>query len=117
MGAGAEHWAKVAALDAMGRAGDPAATPELLAVLDGEKECWHTKSSAIRALTALGVAEAGPAILKTLARDKDPDTREAAIIALGELRYMNAARLLNRIAGEGTHLAEPARQALARLKP
>lgn len=100
-----------------GASGDPEAVARLLEVLVGDKECWHTKTAALRALARLGAASAGPAILKTLARDPDPDVREAAIEALGVLGYQQARRLLERLSGD-THqpaLAVAAQRALARL--
>jgi hypothetical protein len=118
---GAEHWARVEALE---RATD---ARELYGVLDDAKECWHTKAAAMRALVRLASAaaagattpatdEAGAAILKTLARATDDDVREAAIDALGALRYDRAARMLERIAaGDGpAHLIAAAQRALAR---
>ena len=118
MGSGQEHWDRVAALEAMGSRGDPAVVPDLVAVLEGERECWHTRTAAIRALVALGAQAAGPAILKLLARDADPDVREAAVDALGVLRCEKAARLLERIhAGDpSAALREKAARALTRLR-
>ena len=120
MGAGAEHWERVASLEALGTSGGPEAVARLLDVLAGDagdKECWHTKTAALRALAHLGAAAAGPAILKTLARDPDPEVREAAIEALGVLGFQQARRLLERLGGDPHRpaLAEAARRALARL--
>jgi HEAT repeat protein len=115
MGSGAEHWARVEAIDALGRSGGRAAIEELRGILDGEKECWHTRTAAIRALVTLDAVEAGPAILKLLARDRDPDVREAAIEAVGALGVTNAIKLLRKIEAEEPPLREAARRALARL--
>lgn len=116
MGSGDDHWARVEAIEEMGRAGDRSASQALRAVLDGEKECWHTKTAAIRALVALGAVEAGPAILKTLARDRDPDVREAAIVAMGVLGVTNATKILSKIADEEPALRAAALRALDKLK-
>jgi HEAT repeat protein len=100
MGSGDEHWRRVERLETLRDAG------ELQAVLEeDEKECWHTKTAAIRSLVAMG--QGGASILKTLARDKDPDVRQAAIEALGELRFPQAARVLRRIADDQ---ADPMRE-------
>jgi HEAT repeat protein len=117
MGSGAEHWARVEALESLGRSGDHSAVAELTEVLDGEKECWHTKTAAIHALVALGAAGAAPAILKTLARDRDPDVREAAVDALGAFRFARAARALERLIDHepDSPLAACARRALDRI--
>ena len=108
-----EHWQRVEALERMAQ--DPGAVPALVAVLtEDEKECWHTKTAAIRSLVVH--REGGAAILKTLARDGDPDVRECAIAALGELGFAQARRLLERIAGdENDPLRIRAREALAKL--
>ncbi len=118
MGAGEAHWARVEELGALGAAPDRAAAiAELTAVLDGDaRECWHTRTAAIRALVAQNAVEAAPAILKLLARDRDPDTREAAIDALAALRFTRATRALERIADDEGPLAARARAALAVLK-
>jgi HEAT repeat protein len=118
MGSGKEHWDRVAALEELGTLGDASHVPELVAVLDGEKECWHTRTAAIRALVRLEAREAGPAILKLLARDDDPDVRELAIDALGALRCEQAARLLERIQAEDESrlLREKATRALERIR-
>jgi HEAT repeat protein len=93
MGSGDEHWRRVEYLEKLRDA------TELISVLEeDEKECWHTKTAAIRSLVAVG--EGGPAILKTLARDQDPDVRQAAIEALGELKVSRAMRVLQRIADD-----------------
>jgi HEAT repeat protein len=112
MGSGEEHWARVESLE---RSSDTAA---LLDVLDNPKECWHTIGAAMRALARLRAPEAGPAILKTLARAEDPDVREAAIVTLGELRFARATRVLERIAAEDPvdHLRAAARTALSKLR-
>jgi HEAT repeat protein len=120
MGSGAEHWERVASLEALGTgstSGEPEAVARLLEVLEGDKECWHTKTAALRALARLRATAAGPAILKTLARDPDPDVREAAIDTLGVLGFQQARRLLERLCGDSGQpaLAEAARRALARL--
>jgi len=119
MGAGAEHWARVEELEALGRGEKSAAAiAELVAVLDGERECWHTRTAAIRALVALDASESAPAILKSLARDRDPDVREAAIEALAAFRFTRATRLLERITTDepNTPLAALAQSALARIR-
>ncbi|HEX2570744.1 MAG TPA: HEAT repeat domain-containing protein [Polyangia bacterium] len=124
MGAGTEHWERVASLEALGTngtngaSGAPDAVARLLEVLAGDKECWHTKTAALRALARLGATAAGPAILKTLARDPDPDVREAAIEALGALGFQQARRLLERLSDDPHQpaLAAAARRALARLE-
>jgi HEAT repeat protein len=117
VGSGAEHWERVEALTRMGAAGDRAAVPELVAVLEeDDKECWHTRTAAIRSLVQLGAVEAAPAILRTLARDDDPDTREAAVDALGAFGFARARRVLERLAAAADDpLAARARAALARL--
>jgi HEAT repeat protein len=113
MGSGEEHWRRVEELESL--AGDRAAVPSLIAVLEeDEKECWHTKTAAIRSLVVTG--EGGPAILKTLARDTDPDVRQAAIEALGALRFTQASKMLKRICDdENDPLRELAARALAKL--
>ena len=93
MGSGEAHWRRVEHLESLRDAG------ELVAVLEEDvKECWHTKTAAIRSLVALN--QGGAAILKTLVRDKDPDVRQAAIEALAALRFAQAARVLSRIAAD-----------------
>jgi HEAT repeat protein len=109
VGAGAEHWARVEALE---RSDDRI---DLLSVIEGERECWHTRTAALRSLARLRAEEAAPGILKLLARDKDPSVREAAIDALGTLRYPRAKKLLERIAREDPSLAPSARRSLASL--
>src|SRR4051794_23641691 len=106
MGRGEAHWQRVETLE---RSRDRA---ELIAVLEeDEKECWHTKTAAIRSLVEIG--EGGAAILKTLAKDQDPDVRQCAIEALGKLKFAQAARILQRIAGDETDsLKDTARAAL-----
>jgi HEAT repeat protein len=119
MGRGKEHWDRVAWLEGMGRQGEKWRIPELIAVLDDEKECWHTRTTAMRSLVQLEAREAGPAILKLLARDDDPDTREVAIDALGALRCEQATRLLERIQAaddETRVLREKAGLALERIR-
>jgi HEAT repeat protein len=109
MGSGDEHWRRVEHLERLRDA------TELISVLEeDEKECWHTKTAAIRSLVAIG--EGGPVILKTLARDEDPGVREAAIDALGELKFARAERMLRRIADdERDPLRVEAQRALAKL--
>src|SRR3954469_10303351 len=88
-----EHWRRVEHLEALRDA------EELTAVLEEDtKECWHTKTAAIRSLAAMKLG--GAALLKTLARDKYPDVRQAAMEALGALKFAQAARLLARIAAD-----------------
>jgi HEAT repeat protein len=101
----------------MGAVGDLAAVPALVEVLSGERECWHTKTAAIRSLVALGAVEAGPEILKLLARDRDPDVREAAIVAVGELAVERARKVLERIAEDASapHLQRVAVAALEQI--
>jgi HEAT repeat protein len=105
-----EHAARVEALERADRAAP------LVEALEDERACWHMLVAAIRSLERLGAAEAAPAILKTLARAHDPDVREAAIDALGALRFARAARVLQRIAdGDDAQLAARARRALLHL--
>jgi HEAT repeat protein len=113
MGSGEEHWRRVELLESL--ASDRAAVPTLIAVLEeDEKECWHTKTAAIRSLVTLG--DGGAAILKTLARDADPDVRQAAIDGLGALRFVQATRMLQRICDDPEDaLRERARAALAKI--
>jgi hypothetical protein len=70
MGTGREHWERVEGLEATGATGDRAAVPALVSIVVDEngKECWHTKTAALRSLVQLGAVDAGPAILKALAR-------------------------------------------------
>jgi HEAT repeat protein len=108
MGSGEEHWRRVEWLETLRD------VTELTAVLEEDvKECWHTKTAAIRSLSAMG--QGGAAILKTLARDADPDVRAAAIDALGELRFKQAARVLERIAQADDPLREAAERALKKI--
>ncbi len=106
MGSGDEHWRRVEALEQLRD------VAELSSVLEeDDKECWHTKTAAIRSLVAMG--EGGGVILKTLARDPDPDVRQAAIEALGALKFARAARVLERIAGDADDpMRELARRSL-----
>lgn len=114
MGSGAEHWARVERIEQLGRDG----LRELIEVVedDGGRECRHTMGAAIVALGRLGAREAGPPILKALARaGSDGELREAAVVALGAIGEPRARRLLERIAREDPELAEAARAALARI--
>jgi HEAT repeat protein len=106
MGSGEEHWRRVEELEKSRDA------RELIEVLeDDEKECWHTKTAAIRSLMEVGAG--GAAILKTLARDRDPEVRQCALEALGRLKHTQAKRMLSRIAeDEADPLRENARRAL-----
>ena len=56
MASGAEHWARVEHLEALGAAGDARATAELAAVVADEsgRECRHTLVAAIDALARPG---------------------------------------------------------------
>ena len=109
MGSGEEHWKRVEMLEHSRDA------RELIEVLeDDEKECWHTKTAAIRSLVEVG--EGGAAILKTLARDRDPEVRQCAIEALGKLKHTQARRMLSRIAeDEADSERENARLALVKI--
>jgi HEAT repeat protein len=92
---------------------DDAAT--LIEALDEPKACWHTRAAAIGSLVRLGAAESAPAILKLLARETDPDTREACIEALGVFRFAQARRVLERLSAGSDSVAQKARAALARI--
>jgi hypothetical protein len=90
-------------------------TAALVEALDEPKACWHTRTAAIGSLVRLRAVEAAPAILKLLARDDDPDTREACIDALGVFRFAQARRLLERLSAGSDGVASKARAALALL--
>jgi HEAT repeat protein len=107
--AGEEHERRV---EELSRSNDAAALIEALAEA---KACWHTRTAALTSLMRIGAAEAAPEILKLLARDGDPDTREACIEALVQFRFAQARRLLERISSGSDAVAEKARAALARL--
>jgi HEAT repeat protein len=108
MGSGAEHERRV---EELAQSNDAAA---LIDALDEPKACWHTRAAAIASLVRLGAAHSAPAILKLLAREADPDTREACIDALATFRFARARRVLERLAeGEGS-VAARARDALTR---
>jgi len=109
MRAGEEHQQRV---EALARSEDAAA---LIEALDEPKGCWHTRTAAIGALVRIGAADSAPAILKLLARDADPDTREACIDALVRFRFSQARRLFERIASGSDEIAAKARAALAQL--
>jgi HEAT repeat protein len=106
MGSGEAHWRRVEELEKSRDA------RELIEVLeDDQKECWHTKTAAIRSLAEIG--EGGAAILKTLARDRDPEVRQCAIEVLAQLKYAQAKKMLSRIATDETDpLRENAQRAL-----
>ena len=109
MGSGEEHERRV---EELGRSSDPAA---LIDALDDAKACWHTRTAAIRSLVRLGAVDSAPAILKLLARDSDPDTREACIDALAVCRFAQARRVLERLAAGTDGVAARARAALSQL--
>jgi HEAT repeat protein len=114
MGSGAEHWARVAWVEGL----SVEAVAELIAVVEDEsgRECRHTLGAAIASLGRIGARQAGPAILKLLARTpRDGELREAAVAALGAIGEPRARRLLERIAREEPDLAEAARAALAKI--
>lgn len=117
MRSSAEHWDRVATLVALGQKGDSNAVPELLAVLEDERQCCHTKVAALESLALLGAKEAGPKVLKVLAREPDLEVKEAAANALGELGYAQAKRLLSRLAAEAAErpLGKAAQAALVKL--
>jgi HEAT repeat protein len=106
---GEEHERRV---EELSRSSDAAV---LIESLDEPKGCWHTRTAALASLVRIGAAESAPAILKLLARDSDPDTREACIDALVKFRFTQARRLLERIAAGSDEIAAQARAALARL--
>ena len=110
MGDGAEHWARVESLERSG------SLDELHEALADERGCWHTYTAAIRSLQRLHAVESGPAILKLLARNGDPDVQEAAVDALGALRTTRATRLLTKLAADGGPLAARARAALHKIR-
>jgi hypothetical protein len=97
-------------IEELARSNDVAA---LVDALDEAKACWHTRTAAIGSLVRLGAAESAPAILKLLARDADPDTREACIDALATFRFAQARRLLERLAAGSDGIAAKARAALS----
>jgi HEAT repeat protein len=115
MGSGEEHARRVEELERAGRERDHTKVPDLVEVLGEAKECWHTRTAAVRSLVQLGAAGSAPQILKLLVRDKDPDTREACIQALVHFRFGQARRALERIAASDDPLAARAREALTNL--
>jgi HEAT repeat protein len=110
MGSGEEHERRV---EELARSNDAAA---LIEALDEPKACWHTRASAIASLVRIGAVESAPAILKLLARESDPDTREACIDALGAFRFAQAQRLLEHLAAGTDSVAAKARAALVCVK-
>jgi HEAT repeat protein len=109
MGSGEEHERRV---EELARSSDEAA---LVEALDEPKACWHTRAAAIASLVRIGAVASAPAILKLLARESDPDTREACIDALAVFRFAQARRVLERLAGGTDSVAGKARAALERL--
>src|SRR5579859_2395697 len=99
---GAEHDARV---EELAQTHDAAA---LIEALDEPKACWHTRAAAIASLVRIGAAESAPAILKLLAREPDPDTREACIDALARFRFAQARRVLERLAAGSDGVAQKA---------
>src|SRR5690348_12172550 len=87
--------------------------PLLIEALDEPKACWHTRAAAIASLIRLRAAESAPAILKLLARETDPDTREACIDALAAFRFAQARRVLERLSAGSDSVAKKARAALS----
>jgi HEAT repeat protein len=108
MGSGEEHERRV---EELARSSDAAA---LIEALDEAKACWHTRAAAIGSLVRIGAVEAAPSLLKLLAREHDPDTREACIDALATFRFAQARRVLERLAAGNDSVAAKARAALAR---
>jgi HEAT repeat protein len=115
MGSGEEHARRVEELERAGRERDHSKVPDLVEVLGEAKECWHTRTAAVRSLVLLEAVQAAPEILKLLVRDKDPDTREICIQALAHFRFAQAKRALERIAASDDPLAAHAREALTKL--
>src|SRR5258706_13643184 len=109
MGSGEEHERRVEELTGSNDAAG------LIDALDEPKACWHTRTAAIGSLVRIGAVESAPAILKLLARDSDPDTREACIDALAVFRFAQARRVLERLATGSDGVAAKARAALARI--
>ncbi|OGV78958.1 MAG: hypothetical protein A3K19_00115 [Lentisphaerae bacterium RIFOXYB12_FULL_65_16] len=82
---------RASAAAALGRAGDRAAAPALLAALADSDA--GVRAQAARALGVLRAAEAVPALSAAL-RDRDVNTRFYAAYALGEIKDVTAAKAL-----------------------
>ena len=116
--AGRDHWARVEALEKLAQF--PAAVPNLVEILEDEKECRHTRGAAIASLVALRAPES-PALIRALKRtllyDEDGEVRAAAAGAIGELHLFSCAGALRHVAKSGDpDLARTAAAALAKLQ-
>ncbi len=78
----ADEAVRVAALGALGALADPAATPSVAALLGGEPSN-RGRRAAIRALAAIGDADAVAALIKQLG--ERPEEQEALVTALGRI--------------------------------
>jgi HEAT repeat protein len=117
VGSGKEHWERVAMLARLGDGAGPVDPAPLYQVLDDERECWHTKCAALESLWKLRPARAGAAVVRLLARKREPSIRQAAIEALVQLREHKALRLLERLVAEdpSAEVRAAARRALDHL--
>lgn len=106
-----DGYTQVAAVDALGRIGDPAAVETLVAVATGERVEPFTARKALLALGRIGDKRAGPAVMKMLFEERPGVSffPEAAFAAVQIGRPM-AGPLLAVLQGKDESLAAWARQ-------
>ncbi len=106
-----DGYSQVAAVDALGRIGDPAAVSKLIEVATGERVEPFTARKALLALGRIGDARAGPAVLRMLFEERPGVSffPEASFAAVQIGRPM-AAPLLAVLQGKDDALADWAKQ-------
>src|SRR5512146_737605 len=106
-----DGYVQVAAVDALGRIGDPAAIDTLVAVATGPSVEPFTAKKALLALGRIGDARAAPAVLRMLFEERSGVTffPEAAFAA-SQIGHPMAARLLAVLEGKDPALASWAKE-------
>ncbi len=107
-----DGYSQVAAVDALGRIGDPAAVGKLIEVATGERVEPFTARKALLALGRIGDARAGPAVLRMLFEERAPGISffAEASFAAAQIGRPMAAPLLAVLQGKDDALAGWAKQ-------